>query len=88
MYPTLRVRQTPLHPTSNDQTRPIPAGFTYSQVTQGLHNRPQLNTETTPTVNMEQPSNDLWELKKMMETLISQMNTLLNLISALVSKTK
>jgi hypothetical protein len=88
IYPILRVRQTPIHPTSTDQSRPIPAGFTYAQATQELHNRPQLNTETTPAVNMGQPSNDLWELKNMMKNLINQMNTLLNLISALVSKTK
>jgi hypothetical protein len=88
MYPTLRARQIPLHPNSTDQTRPTPNGFTYAQVTQGQHNRPQPNAETTPTVNTEQPSNDLGELKNMMKNLIHQMNTLLNLISALVSKTK
>jgi hypothetical protein len=87
MYPTLRAREIPPHSTPIDQTRPTPAGPTYAQVTQGLHNKPQSQAETS-TVNTEQPSKDLWELKNMMKNLINQMNTLLNRISALVSKTK
>ena len=87
LYPTLRVRQTLQTSTPTDQTRPVQAGISYAEVTQGQHSRPQPNAATTRTISMEQPSNDLGELKQMMTDLINQMDTLLNLISALVSKT-
>jgi len=88
MYPILLARQTLQHLTPTDPPRPTPAGLTYAQVTQGQLSRSQPNEETTPTVHKEQPSNDLQELKHMMTNLINQINTLINLISALVTKTK
>jgi hypothetical protein len=87
MYPTLRARQILQNSTFTDQTKPTQAGFTYAQLTQGQHGRLQPNSATTQTTNVEQSSNDLGELKEMMKNLINQMNTLLNLISALVFKT-
>ena len=88
MYPTLQARQTSQHLTPMDLPRPTPAGLTYAQVTQEQLSKSQPNEETTPTVHKKQPSNDLQELKHMTTHLINQMNTLINFISALVTKTK
>jgi hypothetical protein len=95
-YPTLRDRNIPQPATPSAQAGPIQTGITYAQgtqhtnaqVTQGQHSRPQPNVETPPSANMEQPSNDLQELKHVMTNPVNQMNTLINLISALVTKTK
>jgi hypothetical protein len=88
MFPILRVRQTSQHLTSTDPPRRIPAGFTKAEVTQEKHSRSKPNEETTPTVHKEQPPNGLQGLKHVMTHLINQMNTLINLISALVTETK
>jgi len=78
MYPRLSERLT--------ETRPTPTGVTYAQVTQGQTEPPQTNVPQPHTKNMTHPANDLTELKQMLKNLLDQMGTLINLITALISK--
>jgi hypothetical protein len=87
MYPTLRDRNTTQPATPSAQARPIQTGITYAQATQGQQGRLQPNQSKTQTTNPEQQPSE-GELKQMMTNLINQMNILINLITALVSKSK
>ena len=86
MYPTLRDRNIPQPASPSAPVRPIQTGITYAQATQGHHGRPQPHQTPTQTTTSELPPNEQGELKQMMTNLINQMNILINLITALVSK--
>jgi hypothetical protein len=79
-YPTLRERQI--------QSRPLQTGITYSQATQQLSNATVIQEARTIPNDMQQPSNDLTELRLMLKILMDQMGTLINPITTLVNKTK
>jgi len=68
-------------------TRPIQAGVTYAQAAQGQPNIPQPAIAPPTPIKVSQPTNDLTQLKQIMKNLMDEMSTLINLISALVSKT-
>jgi hypothetical protein len=70
----------------NIATRPIQSGVTHVQVVHGQTEIPQTNVTKLNPMNMTQPANDLTELKQMMNNLMDQTGTLINLISALVNK--
>jgi len=58
----------------------------YAEVVQGQTELPQVNvTQLNPT-NMTQPADDLTEPKQIMKNLMAQMETLINLLSALATK--
>ena len=78
MYPRLRERLI--------ETRPTPTGVTYAQAVQGQTEPPQTKVPQPHTTNMTHPADDLTELKQMMKNLLDQMGTLINLITALISK--
>jgi hypothetical protein len=86
MYPAMRNRNTPQPATPSAKARPIQTGVTYAQATKEQHGRPQPNQTTSQTTISEQRPNEQGELKQMMTNLINQMNILINLITALVSK--
>jgi esterase/lipase len=88
MYHTLRDRNIPPPATLSAQAGPIQTGTTYAQATQGYNRRQQPNMTTLQTTYLEQPPNEEGELKQIMTNLINQMNTLINLITALVAKSK
>jgi hypothetical protein len=81
--------QQKIHPRLRERsivTRPIRSGGTYAQVVQGQTEITQINiTQQTPT-NMTQPANDLTEVKQIINKLMDQIGTLINLISTLVNK--
>lgn len=81
LYPKLRQK--------NEQQQNVPRylqpGVTYSQSMQ--QKAPQINHQISPMISAQQ-NNDLAEIKIMMKDLISQMGTMMNLISALVNKIK
>jgi len=78
-YPRLRERLM--------EIRPPPTGVTYAQDAQGQNKLPQKNVLQPHKTDKTHPSNDLTELKQMMKNLLDQMGTLINLITALISKT-
>jgi hypothetical protein len=78
MYPRMRERLI--------ETRPPPTGVTYTQATQGRPELPQTKEPQPNAPNMTQSTNDLTELRQMMKNLLDQMGTLINLITALISK--
>jgi hypothetical protein len=78
MYPRLRELLI--------KTRPPPTGVTYAQVAQGQTELPPKNIPQPHTMNMAHSGNDLTVLKQMIKNLVDQMGTLINLITALISK--
>lgn len=82
LYPKLRAKNTANHYTQQFAN----PGITYAQMNarqqQQLANNPNL---PNATVNPQQ-SNDISELKTMMKDLITQMGTIMNLITILVNK--
>ena len=70
----------------NIATRPIQSGVTYAPAVQGHTEIPQTNVTQLNQTNMSQLANDLTELKQMMDNLMDQIGTLINLISELVNK--
>jgi len=78
MYPRLRKRLI--------ETRPPPTGLICAQVAQGQTKLPRTNVCQPHTMDMAHPANDLTELKRIMKNLLGQMGTLINLLTALISK--
>ena len=78
IHPRLRER--------NIATRPIQSGVIHVQVVHGQTEIPQTNVTKLNPTNMTQPANDLTELKQMMNNLMDQTGTLINLISAPLNK--
>jgi len=69
------------------ETRRPPTGATYVKVARGQTKLPQTNVSQPPTTDTSpHPANELAELKHMMKNLLEQMGTLINLITALFSK--
>jgi len=78
IYPRLRER--------NIARRPIQSGVTCAQAVQGQTGIPLTNVTQLYLTHMIQPANDLTEIKQIMNNLLDQMGTLINLISALINK--
>ena len=82
LYPKLRERELPTSAhTAATTARQLQNGITYAQAVQGQPSVPP----PIPT-QISQPGNDLTGLTQMMKNLMDQMGTLINLISALVTK--
>jgi len=71
----------------NIATRPIESGVTYAQGVQGQTGISLTNVTQLYLTHMTQPANDLIEIKQTMKNLMDQMDTLINLISALNKNT-
>jgi hypothetical protein len=78
LFPTLRER-----PNYSRTTQP---GISYAQIVKPQIPQPIPREQTTPDTTPQQ-THEISELKQMMQQLMNQMGTLINLISALITKT-
>ena len=81
IYPKLRERDIPTPAHTATTARPFQNGITYAQAVQGQPSAPP----PLPT-QIPQPGNDLTGLTQMMKNLMDKISTLINLISALVTR--
>lgn len=81
MFPKLRERN---YVNKNLDPQTVQPGITYAQ---SLNLNNQQPNNTNPLI-LQQPNNDIAELKSMMKDLISQMGTMMNLITTLIDKIK
>jgi hypothetical protein len=81
IYPAMRER-------INTQSKPMPPGVTYSQALKHNSQPPQTIQEVyqSHTPGTIQKTPELIELKQMMQKLMEQMGTMLNLITTLITK--
>lgn len=84
-YPKLRQRNT----NENNIQRTIQPGVTYAQATNQMQEGRYINnTNQQSSIQNQQQNDSLNELKLMMKELITQMGTMMNLITMVVSKLK
>jgi hypothetical protein len=79
MYPTLRERTS--------HARITQPGISYAQIVKPQILQPIPFGEQSMLPTTPQPAHELTELKQMMKQIMNQMGTLINPISALVTKT-
>ena len=87
LYPKLRDRYIPRSPTNIAPSGPTPAGITYAKATQGRYQQSHSAPVPPPPQTESQQTNEITELRRLMTNLTNQMGTLINLITALISKT-